>query len=432
MSKVGSAYAYYMATYANQEVSRYDSHKKSDLRRVYNNIIRTNKESPLYKIPNEQNAAKYAIDIKEHAKHIQNVVASLSDRYGSTMNSFQKKVAASSNENMVSVRYIGDGHENNPAEQFDIEVQQLASPQNNMGNYLPDQKLSFIPGNYSFDLNTTNSAYEFQYSVNPEESNLDILNKLANLVNNAGIRLTAEVISDKNGSSALSVTSNQTGLTEDENALFTISPAADSGSMAAMDLLGIHNVTSPAYNSRFLINGKEHSSLSNTFTVNNVFELTLKNVSDGTVSTIGFKNNSEAVSDNIQNLVDVYNSMIDTARSNFDNNASDGTKLYNDLSAASRNHRIELGNIGLMVDEAGTITINKNILAESITSDRAEDTFQTLTRFRDSIGNKANSAAINPMQYVNKIIVAYKNPGHNFVTPYISSIYSGMLLDNYV
>ena len=53
MAKIDSAYAYYASTYANKEVSRYDSHKKSDLRKIYNRIIKTNKESPLYKISNE-------------------------------------------------------------------------------------------------------------------------------------------------------------------------------------------------------------------------------------------------------------------------------------------------------------------------------------------------------------------------------------------
>jgi len=33
------------------------------------------------------------------------------------------------------------------------------------------------------------------------------------------------------------------------------------------------------------------------------------------------------------------------------------------------------------------------------------------------------------MNYDNKIVVAYKNPGHNFATPYITSIYSGMMLE---
>ena len=62
----------------------------------------------------------------------------------------------------------------------------------------------------------------------------------------------------------------------------------------------------------------------------------------------------------------------------------------------------------------------------------APQTFETLSKFRDSIGHKAESVAINPMNYVNKVVVAYKNPGHNFATPYISSIYSGMMLDEYM
>ena len=35
MAKIDSAYAYYVSNYAHKEVSRYDSHKKSDLRKVY-------------------------------------------------------------------------------------------------------------------------------------------------------------------------------------------------------------------------------------------------------------------------------------------------------------------------------------------------------------------------------------------------------------
>jgi flagellar hook-associated protein 2 len=54
-----------------------------------------------------------------------------------------------------------------------------------------------------------------------------------------------------------------------------------------------------------------------------------------------------------------------------------------------------------------------------------------LNRFRDALGNSANQASINPMRYVNKVIVSYKhpNPEKNFATPYISSWYAGMMVD---
>lgn len=432
MAKVTSAYDYYIATYAKQEVSRYDSHKKSDLRKIYNRIVRTNKESPLYKIPDVQSATKYAIDIKEHAKSIQNVVASLSDSYGGLGNSFQKKVAKSSDDHSVSVIYVGDGVEENQTEQFSIEVQKLASPQNNTGNYLKNSGLSFTPGSYSFDLDTNMSSYEFQYNVNLGETNLDVITKLANLVNNSNLGIQAEILhNDEENTSALSLTSKQTGLGSDENDLFTINPSANTESINAMDLLGINNVTSPAESSRFLLNGIEHSSLANTFTINNTFEITLKNTNVGSAATIGFKANTDAIADNIQTLVDVYNNMIDTA-SGYSSETKGSNRLQRDLSSVTRHHKDELGNIGLIVNEYNRISIDRNILAKAVEPKRADETFQTLTQFKDSIGNKADDASVNPMQYVNKVLIAYKNPGHNFNTPYISSIYSGMMLDSYV
>ena len=50
MAAIDTVYHYYLSTYANSTVSRYDSHKKSELRDIYNRMVKTNKESPLYKI----------------------------------------------------------------------------------------------------------------------------------------------------------------------------------------------------------------------------------------------------------------------------------------------------------------------------------------------------------------------------------------------
>ena len=243
MARIDSAYDYYISTYAQKKVSRYDSHKKSDLRKVYNQIVKSNKDSPLYKIPNMEAAKRYAIDIKESAKSIQNVVASLSDRYGTFEDSFQKKVAVSSDDAEVGVTYIGDGSENNNAENFSISVKELATPQTNVGNYLKDKYHSLPTGSYSFDLNTGSGSYEFQYNVSLEENNRDILTKLAGLVNSSDLGITAELRSDGNGSSALALTSLQTGLSENETSLFTIVPNASAASIEAMDILGINQIT---------------------------------------------------------------------------------------------------------------------------------------------------------------------------------------------
>ena len=78
MAKIDSVYNYYLTTYGSSNVSRYDAHKKSQLRDVYNRMVKLNKESPLYKISNSGDVQKFAIDIKENTRNIQNIVASLS------------------------------------------------------------------------------------------------------------------------------------------------------------------------------------------------------------------------------------------------------------------------------------------------------------------------------------------------------------------
>ena len=107
MAFIDSAYYYYLSAYGNSATSRYDTHKKSELRSVCNNILKINKESPLYKIRNDRQIPTFLIDIKEHARQIKNVVSSLSDSGEGLENAFQKKVAVSSDEDIVTASYIG-------------------------------------------------------------------------------------------------------------------------------------------------------------------------------------------------------------------------------------------------------------------------------------------------------------------------------------
>lgn len=438
MARITDAYAYYLSTYSNIRPTRYDSHKKSDLRKVYNHMVKTNKESPLYKLTNENAVTKYAIDIKENAKAIQNVVASLSDSYGTFSDSFRKKVAVSSDEASVGVKYVGNGSETEELKNFQIEVKELSSPQVNRGNYLKNDSLSFTPGTYTFDLNTNNSSFEFQYNVNKAENNLDVMKKIAGLVNRSNLGINATIhhgTVDEGGldCSALTLTSRQSGRSDSEKHVFEITPGISSGSIHAMDLLGIHQITDEAANSRFTFNGEEFSSLSNTFTVNDTFELTLNKVSEeNKPAEITFKNDVESVADNIMSLVDAFNGILNIAENTSAEATGDTNKLLTEMGALSRGRRESLGAIGLMVEKNGTITLDKEKLESAIQPDRAETTFTRLSKFKSAIGAKADSVSINPMKYVNKIVVNYKNPGKTYPAPYFSSVYSGMMLDRYV
>ena len=114
-------YNYYLTTYGKSTVSRYDSHKKSELRSVYNNIVKINKESPLYKTKDSADAQKFAIDIKEHAHDLKNVIASLSTG-DSLAEAFQKKIAVSDQDDIVDADYVGSGDSGENTNRFQMEI----------------------------------------------------------------------------------------------------------------------------------------------------------------------------------------------------------------------------------------------------------------------------------------------------------------------
>ena len=431
MAAIDNAYQYYLSTYSSSGMSRYDTHKKSQLRAVYNNMVKANKESPLYKIKYSGDVARFAIDIKEKTRSIQNIVASLSDSGSGIESVFSKKIAQSSDENAVDAEYVGQDQNVDEDTKLDIEVRHLATPQINLGNYLAPDASGVRPGTYSFDLTTDYNSYEFQYTVSGQDTNRDVQDKLARLINNANVGLRASVVESENGAGALQVTSMQTGLVENEHFLFEIIPSPETPSMQAMRTLGFDHVEQMASNSSFLLNGAEHSSLSNTFTVNNMFALTLKQANEGSAAQIGFKSNSDAIADNVQSLVNAYNNIIELSH-NYEDTQQSSNKLLRDMENVAKSYHNELEAIGLTLQEDGSLSVDRGLLTDAVTAPDAEESFTVLNNFKDSLNEKAARASLDPMNYVNKILVAYKNPaGRNFVTPYITSIYSGMMLDRY-
>ena len=74
--------------------------------------------------------------------------------------------------------------------------------------------------------------------------------------------------------------------------------------------------------------------------------------------------------------------------------------------------------------------MDRSLLTDAVTAPDSDSCFSLLNEFKNDLNRRAAHASIDPMNYVDKLLVAYKNPqGHNFATPYITSIYSGMMLD---
>ena len=427
---LSNVYNHYMTTYAPKSSSPYDSHKKSELRNIYNTIVKMNKEAPLCILDTSKDAQKFAVDMKENARDLRNTIASLGGLDEEEL--LNKKVAYSSNENIVSAKYIGSD-ESTETDTYNIEVKHLASPQVNMGTFLPaDEAVRLSPDTYSFDVAIDDLNYEFQFSIRSGDTNREVQDRLARLINNAKIGMSASVEADDSGSSYLRIESDSTGLKNGKPLLFHVTDDKTSKASGAVNYFGLDYTSSMPSDASFVVNGKEFTTNSNHFTLEHAYELQLNGVSseDGETASVGLKTDVESLAENINTLVRGYNSFLQ-AVAKYTGSQPKSNRLLTEMSGTARVYSHDLTSVGLHLNQDGSLTVNNDLLRQAAMSDDAKDTFSTMKGFTNSILRKTNQVSLDPMNYVNNIIVAYKNPGRNYATPYITSAYSGMMFNSY-
>ncbi len=138
----------------------------------------------------------------------------------------------------------------------------------------------------------------------------------------------------------------------------------------------------------------------------------------------------ESLTENINTLVRGYNSFLQ-AVSEYKDNQPKSSRLFHEMSGVARVYAQDLTAVGLNLNLDGTLEVDGDTLRESAMSDDAREAFSPMKSFTNSVLRKSNQVALDPMNYVNNIIVAYKNPGKNFASPYITSAYSGMMFNSY-
>ncbi len=430
IAALNTVYNHFMTTYAPKGTSSpYDTHKKSELRGVYNSIVKMNKESPLYLLKTDEATGEFAVGMKENARELKNIIASLSS--GGTSDILDKKAVASGNADVVTATYIGNADEGEEIPSLEIEVKSLAQNQVNEGTYLPQSEIALEPNTYSFDIHVKDLDYEFQFNINKGDTNSVIQEKLARLVNKSNIGVEAETVTDENGNTALKLTSSETGINDGQSVLFHVSDNHTSKMAGAVDYLGIGTASQYPENAHFILNGVERSTFANEFTIDKTYRLSLNGISEeGETTTIGLKTDVESFTENITHLIQGYNSFLQKANE-YVSSFPHTDRLIGEMNSISAAYRNNLDSVGLMVQDDGTISLDKNLLLQTAQEDDALSRFNAIKGFTGSILNKTNQVSLNPMHYVDKTIVAYKNPGKSLASPYVTSNYSGMLFNSY-
>ncbi|MCH5260411.1 MAG: flagellar capping protein [Lachnospiraceae bacterium] len=431
INNLANVYNFYMTTYAPKSSTPYDSHKKSELRGVYNSIVKLNKESPLYIVDNSKASREFAVSVKENARELRNTIASLGGLDEEEL--LNKKVAYSSNPDIAKADFIGSVKEDEELPTYNIEVNRLASSQVNSGNYLADNApVALAPDTYSFDVGIDDLNYEFQFSIRPNDTHRDVEERLARLITNANIGITASVVSEEDNTSYLRLESNSTGLKDDRSYIYRISDHRTSKMSGTVDYFGLDHVTKMPSNASYTVNGEEHTSTSNRFTLDHTYEIELTGVSseEGETASIGLKTDVESLTENVNTLVRGFNSFL-RAVAEYTDNQPKSNRLFNEMSSVAKVFAHDLTSLGLNLNLDGTLEVDDDTLRQSAMSDDAAETFSPLKSFTNAVLRKSNQVSLDPMNYVNNVIVAYKNPGKNFASPYITSAYSGMMFNSY-
>lgn len=430
---INSVYNYYAAQYGHREYSKYDTHSKAQLKSTFGRLQKINSQTPSYKIDFSDAALKYAIDLKENARELSLIANELSDE--STDSITYKRSATSSSPQVIDAEYIGDSCVQD-YEPLEVTVSQLACPQTNTGNFLQPNSKPFAAGEYSFDLQVQDLTYQFEFGVNATDTVTDTQQKIARLINQADIGLNAQLLTDGLGNSAISITSDATGIRGISPTIFHIqsqnsSDASDSNT-ELVSTLGLDRVTQYPANAVYSVNGTTATSVSNEVTIDNNYVLTFFDTTGKAPVTISMNTDTDAIADSIGELIGGYNNLISVTANDANEHFEGNEKLKKDFAGIAKSYNHLLNENGLSVTDNGTIAVDRDAIISAADNGTLGDIFSGLNAFKQAVQKKAEDISLNPMDYVNNKIIAYKNPLRPTNDPYNLSAYTGMIFDGYL
>lgn len=401
---------------------RNTTHKSSELKAVYSNMARYNQKSPMYLFSLSEKKQSQIINIKEAALTLKEVADCFSDK---SSDIYAKKMLFSEDENVITGSFK-QGDLGSLPEELHIQINSLAKEQVNIGNYLAASKKDFVPGNYSFTLTSESGSTAFKISVSKEDTNLDVQQHIQQYVNSKNAGVNVSVINEGN-SSALMFISDETGHASGDDGLH-FSFVSDSN-REFIDSLGLNNVHEKPQDSVFSINGDFHTSSSNQISINQIIELDFHATTVSPV-TIRFTPDTNISVNQIDLFVDAYNSLIDLADSKEKVNPG-SRSLFNDISVFTERHKSQLEEAGLVFNDENKVVKDDELILQGVQSGKFSELFEGLSTFREDLSSTTNRLTIDPVAYINKLIVTYPNTKQKYPTVYNKSLYSGLIYNNY-
>ncbi len=420
MLNLDNVYNYYNThLIAPKTNSRFNSHKKNDLKNVYNSMVKQNQHSPLYKFAFPDSTQAFAIGIKEAAMSLESESKSLGSHSDSV---FEEFMAVSGNENVLYANLTGEAAEGLP-DKLSIRVNSLATGQTNVGTYLPSGEASFSPGEYSFGIAVGRNQYTFNLAVRSGDTNLDIQRNLAAAINNNEIGVHASIRNNRvEGTSALVIQSDALGLEDGEDTVFQFDEAYLENDITSV--LGIDHIEVAPSNAEFYINDTLHTSNSNRISLNHALDIDLLSTSDSEVP-VYLVPDEKKITEKLEDFLSSYNQLVDIAKNGDDQRGA--TRLLRDIKSITNRHQEALSSAGFTIDENGHLNRSGEINSGEVRSLFDDE----LSSFRKDIKRMTQKMTLNPLDYIDKVVVTYPNTTGTYPNPYMASKYSGLLFNDY-
>lgn len=418
-----NVYNFYHMTMPQMAMTKYDSHKKSELRSLYNDMIKLNQKKPFYKLSLSDTTQSYVIGIKEAAMELKTSSAFLSE----DIEPASRKMAITTDAPAdISVKLLTKNYSSLPPD-ITLQVNQLAVSQKNTGTLLPSSGTDLPSGTHYLTIEESGSEYQFEIETKNGESNLHIQRRLAMSINNSGIGIRATVVeSGLNSALQLEYRSSGTG-TLDQNLQFIVK---DERGSSLVDTFGLNQVTDYPANAEFILNGDAQTASSNYISINNGIGIELYHTTEKEAN-IRLAPDYSALLDDVDDFVSYYNHLIELAH-HTKGNPNGSQKLLHEIGTVTRRFHNSLEASGLTIDAQGYLQKDESLLVQSTENGNLQDLFHQLSDFNHAINEATKRITLNPMEYVDKTIISYPNTRMNFPNPYMPSIYSGMLFNQYV
>ena len=424
-----NVYNYYVQDYVSRS-PRYSTHKKRELRDIYKNIVKMSASEPLYKIDLSESKQACALSIKESALALKDVNRTLQDTPMLHNAGIHSEAPDAVQASLLHRMELSEFPEN---ARYDVEVSALASGQRNIGLLLPSEESPLPEGSYSFTVAFDLEQYSFRFNVAPASSAFDLQSKLADFINKTGIGLEAQVARNKElGISRLEISAKQTGIYGKSSFSVTDTEKPEGAEAGLAEVFGLNHLASAAQNARYTINGVSYEATENTVSYNDTVLLNFRSVTESPVTVRPIPDRT-AVYDALEEFTVTYNRLVQAGKSTVQENKSSAF-LLRGLSHLVASHYSSLSSIGITADEDGYLTLDPEKVNQAAASGDAEAVLRKDSSFLKALDSRLESIILNPMRYVDKKLVAYPDPRTPIserTSPYTTSIYSGMLFNNY-